>query len=59
MSKSEILHNLYEECKSLNIGDTYSLIKCADSQEEKEFIRIITDFILQQRQKEVIKDKRF
>ena len=59
MSKLEVIHNLYEECKSLSIGDTYALIKNAESQEEKEFVGIVIDFVLQQKQKEVIREKRF
>ncbi len=59
MTKSESIHELYEQCKDLNFEDTYQLIKNAESKEEKEFICIITDFVLQQKQKKAINEKRF
>ena len=59
MSKSEVLHELYEQCKDLNFDETYQLIKNAESQEEREFLRVITNCILQQKQKKAIREKRF
>lgn len=59
MSKSEVLHELYEQCKDLNFDETYQLIKNAGSQEEREFLRVITNCILQQKQKKAIREKRF
>ncbi len=45
--------------KSLNFDDLQDMTKYAESKEELDFVRIVTDFILQQRQKEVVADKRF
>ena len=59
MSKSEVFHELYEQCKDLNFDETYPLIKNAKSEEEKNFLRNITNYILQQKQKTVIREKRF
>ena len=59
MSKSEVLHELYEQCKDLNFDETYQLIKSAESQEEREFLRVVTNCILQQKQKKAIREMRF
>jgi len=59
MSKSEVLHELYEQCKDLNFDEAYPLIKNAESEEEKSFLRNVTNYILQQKQKIVIREKRF
>lgn len=59
MTTSEAIHYLYEQCKTLNFDETSELIKKAESQEEKEFIRTVSNLILQQKQKKVIKEKRF
>ena len=59
MSKSELIHELYEQCKDLNFDDTYQLIKYAKSEEEREFLRVVTDCILQQKQKRVIRENKF
>lgn len=59
MSKSEAVHEFYEQFKDLNFDDTYELIKNSESQEERDFIRVVTNFILQQKQREAIREKRF
>ena len=59
MSKTEMIHELYEQCKSLNFDDTHVLIKNAKSQEERDFIRLVTNCILQQKQKKAVQEKRF
>ncbi len=59
MTNSKAIHELYEQCKTLNFDETSELIKKAESQEEKEFIRTVSNLILQQKQKKVIKEKRF
>ena len=59
MSKSEAIHELYEQCKDMNFDESYQLIKNARSEEERDFTRVIADFILQQKQKKVILEKRF
>ena len=59
MSKSEAIHDLYEQCKDMNFDESCQLIKNARSEEERDFTRAIADFILQQKQKKVILEKRF
>lgn len=59
MSHEEVIHDLYERCMELNFDETHILLEKARSKEEKEFIRLITDFVLQQRQRKVIQEKRF
>ena len=59
MSKSEAIHELYEQCKDMNFDESYQLIINAKSEEERDFTRVIADFILQQKQKKVILEKRF
>ena len=59
MSKSEVIHELYEVCKDINIDEADELVIQAEDAEEKGFIRTLTDYILQQKQKRVIAEKRF
>ena len=47
--------SIYEEIKSLTPEDTLTLLLKAPTNEEKEFWRLIGDFLLQQEQKEVIR----
>ena len=51
MSKSEIIHNLYMQCLDINFDEVHTLLENAQTKEEKNFIRMITDFALQQKQK--------
>jgi len=59
MSKTEALHELYILCREFNFDDTHVLLENAESKEEKDFIRTVTNFILQQRQEKAIAEKRF
>ena len=59
MSKSEILHELYNQCREISFYDCPEIIASAESEEEEDFFRIVTDFVLQQQQKKVIAEKRF
>lgn len=59
MSKSEVLHQLYNECKDIEFDESYELIKKAETEEEKKFIQYVTDYILQLKQKVAISEKRF
>lgn len=59
MSKSEVIHELYEVCKDINIDEADALVVQAVDAEEKGFIRTLTDYILQQKQKRVVAEKRF
>ena len=59
MSKSDALHELYELCKDMKFEESNKILIQTKDEEEKGFIRTVTDYFLQQRQKEVISDKRF
>ena len=59
MSKSELLHELYNQCKDINFDESPEILSSAQSEEEADFFRIVTDFVLQQKQKKVILEKRF
>lgn len=54
MEKME-LENLYEICKDMTDDDLTELLKKSKSYEEQAFYVAVSDFFLQQRQKEVIK----
>ena len=51
--------SIYEEIKSLTPEDTLTLLLKAPTNEEKDFWRLIGDFLLQQEQKEVIRKNLF
>ena len=59
MSNIEAAKQLYNTCKNMDIDETMQLVLSADNAEEQEFFSMLSDFILQQRQKEVIRQKRF
>lgn len=59
MSKSELLHELYNQCKDINFDESPEILSSAKSDEEADFFKIVTDFVLQQKQKKVIAEKRF
>lgn len=59
MSKEQAIHELYLICKDINFDDTFDMIKNAESKEERDFVRAVTDFILQQKQEKAIAEKRF
>ena len=54
MSKEQAIHELYLICKDINFDDTFDMIKNAESKEERDFVRVVTDFILQQKQEKAI-----
>ena len=56
--KSEKMHDFYTFCKEINFHETPELLKNATNEEEKDFIRVVTDYILQQKQKRVIKENK-
>ena len=43
----------------MDLDETMQLVLSADTVEEQEFFSMLSDFILQQRQKEVIQQKKF
>lgn len=59
MSRAEAIHELYEQCKDMDFDESSQLIKDARSEEERNFTRAVADYILQQKQKKVILEKRF
>lgn len=59
MSKSEVLHELYTQCKEINFTESHEILSHAKTTEEAEFFRAVTDFILQQKQRKAIEEKRF
>ena len=42
MSKSEAIHELYITCKDINFSETSDLMANAQSDEEKDFIGIVS-----------------
>lgn len=59
MPKSELLHKLYETCQGIDLGEAFDLISDAKTAEEADFIRVLTDYVLQQRQERAVAEKRF
>ena len=59
MSKTEAAKKLYEECKDMDIDETMDLVLNAETEEEQDFFSMLSDFILQRKQKQVIAHKRF
>ena len=59
MSKAEAAKKLYEECKDMDIDETMELVLNAETDEEQDFFSMLSDFILQRKQKKVIAQKRF
>ena len=59
MYNIENLKEFFKQCKLLEFNDLNELILQSDSKEEADFYRIVSDFILQQKQKQVILEKRF
>ena len=59
MSKAEAIHELYEICKSIDFEEVDEITAQAKDKDEKEFYRVATDCILQQRQKKIVADKVF
>lgn len=59
MSRIDAAKKLYEVCKDMDIEETMDLVLSAESQEEQDFFSMLSDFLLQKKQKEVISQKRF
>ena len=59
MSKTEAAKKLYKECKDMDIDETMDLVLNAETEEEQDFFSMLSDFILQRKQKQVIAQKRF
>lgn len=59
MSKIDIAKKLYEQCRDMDIDETLNLVLNAETEEEQEFFSLLSDFILQRKQKEVIAQERY
>ncbi|WP_290765893.1 hypothetical protein [Fibrobacter sp. UBA4297] len=59
MSNKEALHQLYTQCQKINFDESFDIISSAKNQEEADFFRMGTDFILKQKQKKVIEENLF
>ncbi len=59
MSDIEVIRELYNRCKEMDFEDTLKLELEASDDEEQGFISVISDYILQQKQRKVIEQKRF
>ncbi|MBO5088308.1 MAG: hypothetical protein J6C01_06500 [Lachnospiraceae bacterium] len=54
MTLTESFKEFYKVCKEMDIEDTVEVALNAESEEEQEFVELISNFFMQQRQKEVI-----
>lgn len=59
MYRIEAVKKLYNECKDMDIDETMELVLSAETEEEQDFFSVISDFILQRKQRKVIEQKRF
>ena len=59
MPKSEMLHEFYKTCQEIELGEAFDLISDARTDEEADFIRVVTDYVLQQKQEKAVAEKRF
>lgn len=59
MSKTEAVKKLYELCKDMDIDETLDLVLNSETKEEQDFFSMLSDFILQKKQKEVIAQQKF
>ena len=59
MSNVEAFKEMYKCCKEMDVEDTVDLALNAETPEEQEFVEMITNYILQTRQKEVIAQGKF
>ncbi|WP_367567399.1 hypothetical protein [Lacrimispora sp.] len=59
MSTNDALKMLYKECLKLDPDEAVQLILGAETEEEQEFYSMVSDLILQQRQRKAIEENRF
>lgn len=59
MSSIEAAKELYDICRDMDIEETMELVLSAETEEQGDFFSLISDFILQRKQKEVIAQKEF
>ena len=58
-SKIETAKRRYNMCRDMDIEETLELILSAETEEEEEFFSLLSDFILQRKQREAIARKEF
>ena len=46
VSNENEIHELYERCMTINFDETHILLGKAKTKKEKEFVRLITAFVL-------------
>ena len=54
-----MLHEFYKICQEIEPSEAFDLISDAKTDDEADFIRVVTDYVLQQRQEKVIAEKLF
>jgi hypothetical protein len=59
MSTAEAMHELYIICKELTYQDLPELDFTSMPKEEADFYRFLFNYVLQQKQKKAIEEKRF
>ena len=59
MSRIEAAKKLYDTCRDMDIEETMELVLSAETEEEGDFFSLLSDFILQRKQREVIAQKGF
>lgn len=59
MADISIIRNLYNQCKDMDIEESIDLLLKAESKEEQDFISLVSDFVLQRKQREIIEQKKF
>lgn len=59
MSGIEAAKKLYNTCRDMDIEETMELVLNAETEEEGEFFSLLSYFILQRKQREVIAQKEF
>lgn len=59
MSRAEAAKRLYEECRDMDIEETMELVLNAETEEEQDFFSMLSDFILQRKQRNAIAQKRY
>ena len=59
MSGIEAAKKLDNTCRDMDIEETMELVLNAETEEEGEFFSLLSDFILQRKQREVIAQKEF
>lgn len=59
LSNVESIKQLYKKCRDMDIEETMELVLSAETEEEKEFFSLVSDFVLQKQQKVVISQERY